>query len=464
MRGGRSFLLLLVVALGLGAYIYFVEWERDPMADATAKKDKVFSTESSTYQQIDIQAASGETTTLRKVNGLWEIVAPEAVPTDSSEVGGLLSTLDSLEIQSVVDENPASAAAFGLEPARFSVAFTPEGATAPTRLQIGRKTPTGGDLYARVEGQPRVFLISGYLEDSLNKTPFSLRDKTVLKFERDGADTLTIERSGATGMTFAKKGSDWRFAKPYDAKADFNLVDGIVGRLSQARMTAIVAADGTKDLKTYGLDKPQATATVGEGSTRATLALGAKHDDGGLYARDLSRPMVFTVEASLLEELTKAPDDFRKKDLFEFRSFSAVGVDLTVGGQAMTFEKRPAPAPSPSPSPAAGEEAPPPPADVWKQMKPAEKDIDQSKLVDLLTTMSNLKAETFTEKVPAGGEEVVLVVRFGDAAAPQTEQVRFRKVGGVVHAVVPGESGAAIVSTSDFDAALAIAKELAGLK
>ena len=41
MRGGRSLLVLLVVALGLGAYIYFVESKRDPAgADA---KEKAFS-------------------------------------------------------------------------------------------------------------------------------------------------------------------------------------------------------------------------------------------------------------------------------------------------------------------------------------------------------------------------------------------------------------------------------------
>ncbi len=194
MRGGRSFLILLVVALGLGAYIYFVESKREPAGETAAvKKDKVFSIDSSKFEEIEIHAASGETTTLKKKNGLWEIVAPEAMTADSGEVGGLLSSLESLEIQSVVDENPASAADFGLDPPRFSVAFKAAGAAALTRLQVGKKTPTGGDLYARVEGQPRVFLISGYLEDSLNKTPFKLRDKTILKFERDAADVLTIE-------------------------------------------------------------------------------------------------------------------------------------------------------------------------------------------------------------------------------------------------------------------------------
>ena len=47
---------------------------------------------------------------------------------------------------------------------------------------MGNKTPTGSDLYAQVEGQPKLFLISGYLEDTFNRTTFDLRDKTALKF------------------------------------------------------------------------------------------------------------------------------------------------------------------------------------------------------------------------------------------------------------------------------------------
>jgi hypothetical protein len=446
---------LLVVALGLGAYIYFVEMKREPAGVATTSKEKVFTTESSKYEELEIRAASGDVTTLKKVNGLWEIVKPEPVPTDSSEVGSLLSTLDTLEIQRVID-SPSSPADYGLEPARFSVAFKPAGETAMRRLEVGKKTPTGGDLYARVEGQPRVFLISAYLEDSLNKTTFGLRDKTALKFERDGVESLTIEVPGSPALAFAKKGSDWRFTKPYEAKADFAGVDGIVGRLSTARMSAIEAADGTSDLKKYGLDKPQAMVTIGVGSTQARLALGAKKDDTNLYARDLSRPIVFTVEPSLLEELKKKPDDLRKKDVFEFRSYSALSIDLTIGGQTFTFEKQ---KPAASSDPNA-----PPPADVWKQTKPAGKDLDQGKVTDFLTTMSNLRAESFADKAFASGTELVLTARFGDEKAPTSETVRFVKSGTAVHAILPGETSGMVVSTSDFDRALGLAKELTGAK
>ena len=457
MRRGRSFLILVVVALGLGAYIYFVESKRDPAEALNPKKEKVFTADSATIDEVEVKAASGETTTLRRVNGIWEIVKPEPLPTDSAEIGSLLSTLETLEVQRVVVENPTSAAEFGLDPARIAITFKAANDAAPKKLLIGNKTPTGGDLYARVDGQPRVFLISAYQEDSLNKTPFGLRDKTALKFERDAVDTITVEVPGSAAVTFVKKGTDWRFSKPWDAKADFGTVDGLVGRLAMAKMASIEAADGTADLKKYGLDKPQATVTLGAGSTQARLAVGAKKDDGNLYARDLSRPMVFTVEAALLEELKKKPEDLRKKEVFEFRAFAATSISFTVGGRTVEIVKQKAPAPKDANTP--------PGPDVWKQAKPESKDVDQGKITDMLTTLSNLRAEKFADAPFASGEEFAITVRSGDdPAAPTTESVRFRKSGGVVHAMLQGEGGALVVSTVEFDKALAIAKELAGIK
>ena len=248
MRGGRSFLILLVLALGLGGYIYFYEWNREPSELASAKKDKVFSTDSS---KLGSRGSRSVRRNHHAQEGQWALGIFEAggAAGEPSEVGSLLSTLDTLEIQRVIDEHPANPAEFGLAPARFSVAFKVAGEPAMKRLEIGRKTPTGSDLYARVEGQPKVFLISAYLEDSLNKTSFGLRDKTALKFDRDAADALTLEVAGSPTLSFTKKGQDWRFTKPYEAKADFGIVDGVVSKLSSARMTAIETPDGTKDLK-----------------------------------------------------------------------------------------------------------------------------------------------------------------------------------------------------------------------
>jgi hypothetical protein len=214
-----------------------------------------------------------------------------------------------------------------------------------------------------------VFLISGYLEDSLNRTTFQLRDKSVLEFTRESVDSMRIEATGSPALAFARKADVWRLTEPVDAKADFSGVDGLVGQLASAEMKEIVTADAAPlsadDLKKYGLDKPQATVTLGQGSTRATLAIGGTKDDGMLYARDLSRPMVFTVESTLVDGLKKKPDDLRVKDVFEFRMFTAVSADFTYRGQTYGFKKdKPEPpkdAPAGAPPPAAKGVRPSPP-------------------------------------------------------------------------------------------------------
>ena len=77
------------------------------------------------------------------------------------------------------------------------------------------------------------------------------------------------------------------------ARADFAAVEGALERLSSGQMQGIVSADGA-DLKKHKLDPPVATITAGSGSSRATLLFG-ETENALIYAKDASRPMVFTV-------------------------------------------------------------------------------------------------------------------------------------------------------------------------
>lgn len=455
MRGGKSFLILFVLAAAIGSYAYFVESKREVSSDATgtpaAKPTKVWTIESDKIEEIDVRSTNGETTKLKKTGPTWQIVAPEQADADQDAVSTILTAIAGLESVRTVDENPPDAKPFELEPARVSVTVRVAGDTTPKGIEIGGKTPTGSDLYARVQGQPKVFLVATFLEEQLNRTLFDLRDKTVLKFDRGAVDSLAIQAQGSASLTAARTGSEqWRLSAPVAAKADFSVLDGVIGQLSQARMKSIVAADGSKDAAKYGLDRPQATVMLGAGSTRATLVIGGKSPDGALYARDMTRPAVFTVETTLLDGVKKTPDDVRQKMLFEFRSYSALSIDITHGPESFSFAKQIAPPP-------ADQSAAPAP-DTWKQTKPAAKDLELTKITDFLVDVANLKAESFTTRAAASGDDYVITVRFGEQSAPTEERATFRKSGTTVHALVQGEPGAAVVPTADFD------KMVAGLK
>jgi hypothetical protein len=447
-------LVLLVLAAGLGAYIYFVESKRD-LTDPDTRKDKVFTVETGTIEEVDIHGPNGNTT-LKKNGTTWQIVAPVTAPADEYAVSSLVSALETLEVQRSLQDSPGSVAQFGLDPARISVAFKVAGDTNARRLNVGNKTPTGSDLYAQIEGQPRLFLIAGHLDDTLNRSTFDLREKSVLKFDRDGVDAIRIAPAGSPAVTLARNGADWRLTSPLETRADSSAVDSILNRASQATFKSVVAGEPTPasdaDLRKFGLDRPRFVLELGAGSTRASLAIGDKLDDSSVYARDLSKLLVVTVDATLLNELSKSADDLRVKDVFAFKPYTALSLELTRAGTSVAFEK----------AKPAGSDANA--AEVWKQTKPDAKDLNQTGMTDLLNTLSSLRADRFVAAGAASGEDLVVVARSGDAAKPVEERVTLRKSGTTVHAIRANEAGAAVVPTAEFDKAVNQLKELTGTK
>jgi hypothetical protein len=455
MRGGKSFLILLVLAAGLGGYAYFVESKNETSVEKKSTRTKLFTVESEKIDEMTIKADNGDVTKVKKVNGTWKIVAPATMDTDPAEVSAITTALAGIESEKVVEETPPSLKEFTLDPPRISVEFHVEGETGTHRLEVGMKTPMGADLYGKLEGKPAVFLIGAFREDALNKSLFSLRDKTVLTFDRDGANFLKVD-DGKKAIVVAKKDNQWRLSSPIEAGADFSAVDGLVGRLYQGRMKSFVADDGTKDLKKYGLDKPQFLVTVGAGSARAELAIGAKADDATVYARDLSRPVIFTLENTLLDDLKRPASEYRQKDIFEFRTFTALSLDVVRGGQTYSFVRDGKPSDT-TPTP-------------WKLTKPSAKSLDATKANDLLTNFSGLRADSFIDAAGAG-EETTVTARFGLETAPVEETIIFRVIPAkdktaqpTVHAIHKGEKGAMVLSALEFDKAMAVFKELTGAK
>jgi hypothetical protein len=438
MRGLRSTILAIVVLAGLGAYIYFVMSKQPEGGSdaAAAKKEKVFaSIAADKIDSMKVTSSSGDTTQLKKDNGLWQVTAPVAAKADESEVGGMTSALSTLDISRVVDENPASLADYGLTKPRIEVDFTSD--KGPHKLLIGEKSPTGGDLFAKRDDEKKVFLIPAFQEKTFDRTSFDLRDKVLLKFDRDKVDNVQID-AGGKALTIAKNNGDWNLTKPLATRADFGTVEGLVGKLQSAQMKQIVSTDPTPaDLKKYGLDKPEATINLNAGSARTTLAIGGKAEDTTVYARDMSKPAVVTVESSLLDDLKKGADDYRRKDLFEFRPFNATRFEVTRNGQTVVLERQKG----------QGENAP----DKWHRVSPNPADVDKEKMDSFLSKISNMRAASFVDSTAKTGlDKPALSVEVKFEEGKKTDKVTFGQAGSDVYAARPSEPGAAKADSADF--------------
>ncbi len=225
-------------------------------------------------------------------------------------------------------------------------------------------------------------------------------------------------------------------------------MDGIVGVLFQAKMASVVTPDGTANLATYGLDKPELMVSLGAGTTKTELALGKEDANGNLFARELAQPLIFTVDKTLAEELRKSVDDFRQKELFEFRSFNATQMEIVAAGTTYSFTRKKS----------EGDNA----TDVWTLTSPITQTADIGKMTDLLTAISNLRAGSFVPAAFTTGDTMTITVKFGEGASAKTDTVTLRKSGDIVHAIRVGEPGAAVVPTIDFSRVLEILKAIAG--
>jgi hypothetical protein len=450
MRGLRSTIGLLVVLVGLGAYIYFVTWKKSD-TDTTAKQDKVFAgLQPDKIDELKVTSEKGDVTSLKKENGAWQVTAPIATKADETEVSGITTNLGTVDITRVIDENPASLKEFGLDKPHVEVDFKRAGDKDFQKLLIGEKSPTGASLYAKRNDDKKVFLIPAFQENTFNRSTFDLREKTLVKFDRDKVDGVEITADGKT-VAIAKAGSDWKLTKPLQTKADFGAVEGLVGRLGTAQMKSIVTMDASPaDLKKYGLDKPQETVTLDVGSARATLQLGSKAEDNTVYARDTSRPMVMTVESALADDLKKGADEYRRKDIFEFRPFNATHIEFTRNGQTVAFDK----------VKNTGKDAQTNP-DMWKRVSPSAKDVSKDTMDSMLSRLSNMRASSFVDSTANTGLDkpaLSVFVKFEDGK--NEERVSFGQHDSDVFALRPGEPGAAKVDATDFNETIKSLDEL----
>jgi hypothetical protein len=453
MRGARSTLILLIVFIALGAYVYLVELKR-PTASDIPPNESLLNTSSEEISQLTIGIKDAKTVITRTDDGTaWQVTSPVETPADDAQISSLTSSLASLEIRRVIDDAAIDLAPFGLIEPVVEIAFILAGNTQEQRLLIGDSTPTGSERYAMLAGSSRVVLIASDLDATFEKSTFDLRDKAILRFDTSDIDQFQIESNGIS-IRLTKNADEWRLQEPWDVRADFNAVERAIGRLSteQMRSVATESQPGTKTEEDassdYGLSEPRLTVTIRLGSAAATLLIGDQAPDGTLYARNASRSIVFTIDSSLVTDLERAADEYREKDLFDFRPFNASWLKIEQSDTTVVFER----------AAAESEDS----ESLWAKVSPKSEDIDQNQMDDLLAKLSNLRAESFIEsRAERGLDEATVVatvgVRFnayGTEDGDKEERITLWRSGNTAYGVHASEAGAAVLNASTVDDAL----------
>ena len=213
----RGLIVAVVILAGLGGVLYWSQHRKPPEETAATPASAtpvILKVNAADVTQIAIKQKQSDPVTLQKADAnKWQITEPKPYRADQETVASMLSTLSGLNADRVVEDKASDRKQYGLDPAAVELDIT--GKSQGTRqLLLGDDTPAGGDVYAALAGDPRVFTISSYNKTSLAKSLNDLRDKSLLTVSPDKVSRVELLRKGQE-IEFDRTKDGWQILKPH---------------------------------------------------------------------------------------------------------------------------------------------------------------------------------------------------------------------------------------------------------
>jgi Domain of unknown function (DUF4340) len=302
----RGLIIAVVVLATLGGVLYWSQ-HHTPAAETAALPAStapvILKVNPADVTQLVIKQK--EPVTLKKTDGKWQITEPKLYPADQEAVASVLSTLSGLNADRVVEEKSSDRKQYGLDPAQAELDIS--GKDGTRQLLLGDDTPAGGDLYAALATDPRVFTIASYQKSSLAKSLNDLRDKSLLTLSSDKVSRVELLKKGED-LEFDRTKDGWQILKPSSSPADSSAVNALVSTLTNARMDLSTTTDAAA---AFARATPLATAKVTGDAGVQTLEVRKNKDD--YFARSSAADGIYKVDSSVGQGLDKKIDDFRQK-------------------------------------------------------------------------------------------------------------------------------------------------------
>jgi len=315
----RGLIVAAVVLAGLTGTLYWSNHHKpsDTTEASAAVAPKVLAVKEADITKFDLKKYGAEQVGgERNSSGKWRITSPTSLPADQSAVSSLLGTFSSLNSERLVEEKAGNLVAYGLDAPKLEVELSEKG-NKTQKLLLGDETPAGNGIYAKLDGDPRVFTIPKYDKTSIDKTANDLRDKRLLTVESDKISQVDLIAKKQE-IAFGRNKDEWQIVKPRPLRADGSAVDELVRALTDAKMELDASDDPKKDASLFSAAAPVATAKVTAESGTQELQVRKNKDD--YYAKSSVVEGVYKVPSTLGQALDKNLDDFRNKKLFDLGS------------------------------------------------------------------------------------------------------------------------------------------------
>jgi hypothetical protein len=345
-----------------------------------------------------IQSTIGGTAlTIQRDKEAWRVQSAATQFTADKEVlDELLKVFSNLQAEKFAaygsQVNPAT---FGFDKPTASITVSAEEKAAATDKNPAKKQehtlilgkPVDKDSkvrYARLDNGPGVAILSASAVTELTRPYLDYMDRNLFQFDTAAVTGLEI-KSDKAELVIAKREDGWQIVKPAPHRADDPTIEQLLEQLSRLRAKG-VAAYPAKDLKEFGLDKPEKVLTVRMGNKTSVLNIGKAtemiHNQESIspahYAQVNGSNIVAILDGATANRLTTEPLSYRDRMIARFAD--ADKAILERGPRKAVFAKVDG---------------------TWKLTEPITAEAEQTELDDLVNALARLRANNLEEEKPS---------------------------------------------------------------
>ncbi len=327
--------LLALVALALGAFVFFYEIEGDLTRQAAIDDAKNIHTGLAAAEigAVMLTTLDGIPARFERRDGRWEVVSPLHARADATALDAIVYALANMPREGRIDgDRPLSG--FGLEAGAQTIRFEVGGETRG--LRIGGSTPVGGHRYVARLGDDEVAFVASYRVNAFNRNLADLRDRRIFQFEAGDVRTLRVSwPSGRAGeeleVALARDDAGaWHLGFPLVGPGDQEVVRSLLANLAYLRADGFVdeseASAGSELRDALDQTALRINWTV-EGAHLEREARIAGELDG---QRVIEAPggRLYRIAAARLDDFPRAVVDYRSKRMATFERSAARRLEL----------------------------------------------------------------------------------------------------------------------------------------
>jgi hypothetical protein len=345
----KSLIALIVVLLGLGAYLYYgvqkpAEEKDSPeygrLAQGTLEEISSF----------EIQTKEGSFS-IAKENQRWVMVSPVKDLAAESKILDLIAALRRFKESRVLfskeelEKEKPDLAQFGLKEPRLRLTYKEPSLKGPFEIKMGAQNPGNTSVYAQVSSSPAVYLATLDLDYLAAQRPEDFREMKLTTVKYENFSNLSLNSKGKE-TKFQIKDDRWVMTAPYELPVDHEMVRQLAEKVSLVRANKFLdkaPVKSSSDTRVLvGFKEGVSDSRVVAGDQRP-FGLEIQFFKTGkvptYYAKGDKTPWA-QVSQFHYDNLQKSPEDFIKKTFDDFEIQDVKQVKLKVPGSAeITLER-----------------------------------------------------------------------------------------------------------------------------